>query len=63
KFKKACDLPLTGTGVVDMVISDVGVFERGEDGTFTLTELAPEISVDDVKARTEAHFEVAASLV
>jgi len=61
KLLKRCILPLTGAGVVDMVISDLGVFEIGKDGV-TLTELAPGISVADARERTEAHFAVAAGL-
>lgn len=61
KFLKECSLPLTGVGVVDMVISDVGVFTIDETGV-TLIELAPEVTVDDVRARTEAEFKVADGL-
>ncbi len=60
KFKKACDLPLTGLGVVDMIISDLAVFERPAKGeAFRLLELAPGVTVEELKAKTEAHFEVA----
>lgn len=55
KFLKKCTLPLTGVKVVDMIISDVGVFEIGEKGP-TLIELAPDITIEDVKKRTEANF-------
>ena len=61
KFLKSCILPLTGAGVVDLVISDVGVFEIDKDG-MVLTELAPEISAEEIRARTEAHFTVAEGL-
>jgi len=61
KFLKACDLPLTGTGVVDMLITNVGVFTLNDEGV-TLTELAPDVTAEDVKASTEAHFEVAEGL-
>ncbi len=63
KFLKACDLPLTGTHVVDLLITDLGVFEIDKkDGGVTLTELAPDVTVDVVRERTEANFEVAAGL-
>ena len=63
KFLKACDLPLTGTRVVDLLISDVGVFEIDKKkGGATLIELAPDITVDEVRGRTEADFEVAPGL-
>lgn len=59
KLVKACSLPLTGQGVVDMVVTDLGVFEvnRGRS-PLTLTALAPGVTVDEVKAKTEAAFEV-----
>ena len=55
KLLKECDLPLTGAGVVDMVITDLGVFEVGEDGLH-LRELAPGVDVDEVREHTEAEF-------
>ena len=60
KLLKACNLPLTGAGVVDLLITDLGVFEinRGKSPV-RLVELAPGVSVDDIKAKTEAEFEVA----
>ncbi|MBL8647432.1 CoA transferase subunit B [Sphingosinicella xenopeptidilytica] len=60
KFLKACTLPLTGQGVVDVVISDLGVFERPAKGQpFRLIELAPDVTLEEVAAKTEAHYEVA----
>jgi 3-oxoacid CoA-transferase subunit B/3-oxoadipate CoA-transferase beta subunit len=60
KLLKACTLPLTGAGVVDLLITDLGVFDiSARDGRVTLTELAPGVTVDEVKAKTEAAFEVA----
>lgn len=61
KFIKKCTLPLTGVRVVDMIISDVGVFLINSDGA-TLIELAPGISIEDVRSRTEAEFKVAKNL-
>ncbi|MBL4803023.1 MAG: succinyl-CoA--3-ketoacid-CoA transferase, partial [Emcibacter sp.] len=58
KFLKECTLPLTGVGVVDMIISDVGVFTLDKNGA-TLIELAPDVTVDEVRERTEADFTVA----
>jgi 3-oxoacid CoA-transferase subunit B len=58
KILKSCTLPLTGAGVVDIIITDLAVFEVGRHG-LTLTELAPDVSVDDVRAQTEAGFAVA----
>ncbi len=55
KFIKACTLPLTGQNCIDMVITDLGVFAReGEQKRFRLIELAPDVSADEVKAKTEA---------
>jgi 3-oxoacid CoA-transferase B subunit len=58
KFKRACTLPLTGQGVVDMVISDLAVLARPAKGaSFKLVEMAPGIDLDMLRARTEGHFE------
>jgi 3-oxoacid CoA-transferase subunit B len=60
KLLKSCTLPLTGAGVVDLLITDLGVFEiDGKGGGVTLTELAPGVTVDEVTAKTEAAFKVA----
>ena len=60
KFKTACTLPLTGKGVVDMIVSELCVFSRPTKGeAFRLIELAPGVTVDEVRAKTEAHYEVA----
>lgn len=61
KFIKKCTLPLTGVRVVDMIISDVGVFLINDDGA-TLIELAPGISIEDARSRTEAEFNIAKNL-
>jgi 3-oxoacid CoA-transferase subunit B len=58
KFKKACTLPLTGKSVVDMVISDLAVLARPSRGApFRLIELAPGVSLDELRLKTEGHFE------
>ena len=61
KLLKACDLPLTGTQVVDMVITDLGVFtiDKKGDGGMTLVELADGVSEDEIRAKTEGEFKVA----
>ena len=59
KFIPACTLPLTGKNVVDMIITDLAVFQRSDISAFKLIEVAPGVSVDDIKAKTTAHFEVA----
>jgi 3-oxoacid CoA-transferase subunit B len=63
KLLHRCNLPLTGAAVVDMVITDLGVFTLDrEGGGLTLIELAPEVSLDDIKGKTEASFKVANTL-
>ncbi|HXI86979.1 MAG TPA: CoA transferase subunit B [Parvularculaceae bacterium] len=59
KLLHECSLPLTGQHVVDMVITNLGVFnvERGKG--MTLVELAPDVTVDEIKDKTEAKFAMA----
>jgi len=57
KLVNECTLPLTGQRVVDMVITDLGVFTIDESG-LSLIELAPGVNVDEIKEKTEAPFEV-----
>lgn len=61
KILKKCTLPLTGYGVVDMIITEKAVFQL-EDGKMFLKEKVPELSVEDIRAITEAEFEVAEDL-
>ena len=61
KILKECTLPLTGTGVVDLIITELCVFEVQKNGLL-LTELAPDVSVEEVRAKTEASFSVARDL-
>ncbi|RQW36733.1 CoA transferase subunit B [Novosphingobium sp. LASN5T] len=60
KFRKSCSLPLTGANVVDMIITDLAVFERKERGSssFRLSELAPGVTLDELRSKTEAAFTV-----
>ncbi len=63
KLVRACNLPLTGQRCVHMVISDVGVFEMDDRARrFVLREIAPGMTVDEVKAKTDAEFLVAPDL-
>ncbi|WP_137127462.1 CoA transferase subunit B [Roseomonas sp. HF4] len=61
KLLKSCTLPLTGARVVDVVITDLGVFEVARKGPerLVLTELAPGVSLEEMREKTEATFEVA----
>jgi 3-oxoacid CoA-transferase subunit B len=63
KLLHACNLPLTGAGVVDMVITDLGVFNIDRKaGGMTLIELAPGVTVDEITQKTQAKFSVDAKL-
>ena len=53
KLLKKCNLPLTGQGVVDRVITNLGVFDIVEGG-LRVVELAPEVTMDEVHEKTEA---------
>jgi 3-oxoacid CoA-transferase B subunit len=58
KFKQKCDLPLTGAGVVDMLITELAVFARPDrKSPFKLIELAPGITAEEVKAKTGATYQ------
>ncbi len=62
KLLKTCDLPLTGAGVVDMVITDLAVFTIDKKkGGMTLIERAPGVSLEELKDKTGADYTVAAS--
>jgi 3-oxoacid CoA-transferase subunit B len=61
KLLRRCTLPLTGKGVVDTVITDLGVFTIS-GGQMSLIELAPGITVDEIRQQTEASFTSAPGL-
>lgn len=57
KFIPECTLPLTGRNVVDMIITDLAVFQRPDHNSpFRLVELAPGVTADEVKEKTTAHY-------
>jgi len=64
KLLRRCALPLTGAGVVDMVITDLGVFtiDKAGDGGMTLIELAPDVTLDEITRKTSAVFTAHPSL-
>jgi acetate CoA/acetoacetate CoA-transferase beta subunit len=61
KILKKCTLPLTGSRVVDIIVTNLCVFAVTDQG-LSLTELAPGATVEDVQAKTAADFAVAADL-
>ena len=57
KFIPECTLPLTGKNVVDMIITDLAVFQRRDhDSPFKLIELAPGVTGEEVREKTTAHY-------
>ncbi|PLC53804.1 succinyl-CoA--3-ketoacid-CoA transferase [Pollutimonas nitritireducens] len=59
KLLPECTLPLTGVGVVDLIITDLGVLEVGDNG-LKLIELAPGVTVDEIQSKTAARLDVSA---
>ena len=65
KLLKRCTLPLTGAGVIDLIITELGVFEvahKGRDGGLRLVDIAPGVTVEEIREKTEAPFTVAEGL-
>ncbi|CAK7216465.1 hypothetical protein SBRCBS47491_002834 [Sporothrix bragantina] len=63
KIVQDCSLPLTGARVVSTIITDLCVFEVDrQKGGLTLTEMAPGLTVEDIRKQTDASFEVAAEI-
>ena len=59
KFRHRCSLPLTGTGVVDLLITDLGVFDIDrKGGGAAITELADGVTLAEIRSKTEADFAV-----
>lgn len=61
KILKKCSLPLTGSRVVDIIVTNLCVFAVTEKG-LSLKELAPEVTVEDVRVNTAAEFAIAGDL-
>jgi len=64
KLLHRCTLPLTGAGVVDMVITDLGVFtiDKNDGAGMTLIEVAPQVTLEEIRSKTQASFKVANTL-
>jgi 3-oxoacid CoA-transferase len=62
KIVKQCSLPLTGARVVDTIITDLAVFKVKKNGGLVLTERALHTSIDEIRAKTEADFEISPML-
>jgi 3-oxoacid CoA-transferase B subunit len=58
KFVPACTLPLTGKNCVDVIITDLAIFERADrkGSPFRLVEMAPGVSLEEIRQKTSAHF-------
>src|SRR5690606_12319277 len=59
KLLPECTLPLTGVGVVDLIITDLGVME-GTDNGLKLIEVATGVTVEEIQAKTKARLDVSA---
>jgi len=62
KILNMCSLPLTGKECLDLIITDLAVFEVERGVGLTLIELAPEVSLEEVTSKTEAPFKVSENL-
>ena len=57
KFIPECTLPLTGKNVIDMIITDLAVFQRPDhDSSFRLIEMAPGVTPEEIRSKTTAHY-------
>src|SRR5690606_4796298 len=62
KIVRKCTLPLTAKGVVKLIVTEFAVFSI-EKGQMKLLEIAPEVTLEDIKAMTDADFTVAEPLI
>ena len=62
KILSSCSLPLTGKNCIDMIITDMAVFDVVDKKGLRLVEISDGVTVDDVKAATGCEFEVSKDL-
>jgi len=62
KILKECNLPLTGKACIDLIVTDLAVFSVKRGVGLTLLELAQGCTVEDIRSKTEANFEVSPGL-
>jgi 3-oxoacid CoA-transferase subunit B len=62
KLLPQCQLPITGLGCVKRVVTELGVFDITPDG-FLLMEIAPEVTVEEVKSKTAGRLSISEQLV
>lgn len=62
KILPSCNLPLTGKSVVDLIITELAVFEVDGKNGLTLIEFAEGVTVEEIKAKTGAPFRVSDNL-
>jgi 3-oxoacid CoA-transferase len=58
KILKKCTLPITGVAVVDMIVTDMAVFTVDKEKGLTLLECAPDVTIDDIRAKTGCTFKI-----
>lgn len=63
KILKKCTLPVTGPGVVDLIITEIAVFKVRKGQPLLLIEKIPSVTVDFIRSKTEAEFEVSPNLI
>jgi len=61
KIFKECNIPLTAVGAVDLIVTEMGVIEVTDRG-LVLTEIGPDVTVEEVKAATEADLIISENL-
>lgn len=59
KIKEKCDLPLTGARCVHTIVTELAVFDVDHKKGLTLREYSPQSSIDEIKSKTGAKFQVA----